>query len=117
MVSFGSASERGNRELRQANEILKKGETLSAIGSRSAELFATGSRTMARGERLHLCADLVGGSLHSPSPLGLNQWRLQWLDDRCLRAADHWLARVLIHDDQVRPRRPGSGNLAKENTE
>ena len=52
--------------------------------------------------------------------IGLEPMAPQWLTlrslrDRCLRTADRWLARVHIHDGQVRPRRIGSGNLAKKN--
>ncbi len=37
------------------------------------------------GQRLDLCLNMAGLRLRRPSPLGLNQWRLQWLDDRHLR--------------------------------
>ena len=56
--------EREVRELRQANEILKKGETLSAIGPRSRHWCAIGSSANGGGERV-----FCGGAKGSAAPL------------------------------------------------
>ena len=56
------------------------------------------------------------GGRHRPRTDGDQCLTLCSIRDRRLRKADRGLARVHIDDDQVRPRRPGSGNLAKKNT-
>ena len=58
--------------------------------------------------RLHLCLNLVGRclrrrSLLGPSLLGLNQLRLQSLDNRHLRQPHRRLERVAICQDGLRP--------------
>ena len=60
-----------SRATRAPHSDVSASEPLSAIGPKSAELFATGSRTMARGERPAFAGAVVDhGQRPEPPPIG-----------------------------------------------